>query len=314
LLYARDHYLLSRKVRRIRAVKKTVLAFALIFSATFSLLLLAVEFQSAILVKGNIVPLSTVDITFPQNDKTYYSTNLTVCYHADYHGYYRLLVYNLDRKGNVTILNDEQGPAEFDGNFTLSDLNAGSHNLIIYSESGTWFSGADQVYFNIFDSPSECKISIHSPQNGTYYSEPVLLNFTKTGHFTWSYSYSYVIDEQSVQSATPVENVYDVPVETTVNDPDFAAICGWGYLPNLAEGAHNLTLYSVDADSVIFDIETIYFNIGEPFPTMLVVASASLVAVGIGLLIYLKRKKETRVATSRSEKIRLEVVVQCHSQ
>jgi len=147
--------------------------------------------------------------------------------------------------------------------------------------------------------PKYCHISIQSPQNETYYSVPVLLNFTtKNSHFP-EYSYFYTIDGQSLQSGTWVENVQILGNETITNDTAFPYIeytsWGWAYLPSLNEGAHNLTLYSVNHDNNYGDIETIHFNVEtqlkvESFPTTLITASVFVVTVILtGLVVYFKR-------------------------
>ncbi len=147
--------------------------------------------------------------------------------------------------------------------------------------------------------PKYCHISIRSPQNETYYSIPVLLNFTtKNSHFP-EYSYFYTIDGQSIQSGTWVENVQILGNETITNDTAFPYIeyssWGWAYLPSLNEGTHNLTLYSVNHDNNYGDIETIHFNVEaqpkvDSFPSTLIIASASLIAaVCFGFVIYFKK-------------------------
>jgi hypothetical protein len=300
-------------------MKKAVLALTTIISVILSIS--AVEFQAALLARGNFVPLSTVTITFPENDKNYFSSTLTVRYSAHFTSVMRKLVYNLDGKGNVTIYDDNLGPADFNGSVTLTGLAAGSHHIEIYSESGTWFAGGDKVYFNIFISPSLQHISIQSPQNGTNHSEPVLLNFTaKYSHFPEGYSYIYTIDGQSIESALEshqwVEPDPMVGTET-VTDDDFKyveyTIRGSVYLPNLGEGEHKLTLYSralYHSVNDYDDVETVYFNTGEPvptstptpspepkstlepFPITLVAASGTSAAlIGIGLLVYFKKRK-----------------------
>ena len=132
-------------------MKKTVLSL-IIISAIFSLL--AVKFQTTILVKGNYIPpfypASSVDITFPENDKTYYSSTLTMRYNAQFQNVVnKLVVYNLDGAGNVTIYDDYNDFGDINGSVTLSGLSVGSHHMVLMSESGTSFAGWDVVYFNI---------------------------------------------------------------------------------------------------------------------------------------------------------------------
>lgn len=293
-------------------MKKAALALTIILSVVLSIL--AVELQTTLLARGNAVPLSTVTITFPENDKNYFSSTLTVRYSAHFTSVIRKLVYNLDRKGNVTIYDDNLGRVDFNGSVTLTGLSAGSHNIEFYSESGTWFAGGDKVYFNIFISPSLHHLSFQSPLNGTSYSEPVLLNFTaKYSHFPEGYSYIYTIDGQSMESA--LESHQWVEPDSifgtqTITDDSFEYVeytsRGWVYLPNLGEGDHKLTLYSralYHSVNDYDDIETVYFNTGEPVtyeepqhPGQDVILGAAVtvavLSAGLVLLVYFKKRKQ----------------------
>jgi len=154
-----------------------------------------------------------------------------------------------------------------------------------------------------------CNISIQSPQNGTYNTEPVLLNFTvKNNHFS-DYLYFYILDGQDTQSGVRVEEAQIIGEETISNDTAFSytEYTSWGQavLPNLSDGPHNLTLYAVDTGSIYRASETIYFSIAEepevePFPTTLVIAPiASVAVIGLGLLVYFKKRKHKTEITNR---------------
>jgi hypothetical protein len=53
-----------------------------------------------------------------------------------------------------------------------------------------------------------------------------------------------------------------------------------------------LTVYAKDEAGNVGASETILFTVNVPFPTTLVIASVSTVAVvGIGLLVYFKKRK-----------------------
>jgi hypothetical protein len=112
------------------------------------------------------------------------------------------------------------------------------------------------------------KVSILSLENKTYSAASIHLNFTTSERVSHS---SYSLDGQ--QNVTITAN-------TTLTG-----------LPN---GDHNVTIYAIDEAGNTGVSKTIYFTVDvpEPFPTTLVVASVITVAVvGLGLLVYFKKRK-----------------------
>jgi hypothetical protein len=119
------------------------------------------------------------------------------------------------------------------------------------------------------------EVAVASPENKTYYTADAASNSTDIAlDFTVDepvFSVRFVLD-----GGTPVE------------------ISGNTTLAGLAIGVHNVTVYGFDASGNMGTSETLYFTIEEPapFPTPVVVASAVVVAaVGLGLLIYFKKRK-----------------------
>jgi len=305
---------------------KTAFAVMLIISIILSLL--AIGFQTEILVKGNIWPITSIAITFPENDKTYYSSTLTMWYHVRFAVENKWIVYNLDGGEEVTLCDEYGSPFEFDGSVTLSGLSAGQHRLDIIAKnasaiSGEWQDSVDTIFFNVFTSPSEYYVSIISPQNGTSYSGPVLLNFTRFGHFPTTYNYLYAVDGQ-LGTYVGGENIRHSESEILTGDDwwyNEYTTWGWAYLPDLPEGAHKLTFRSLRRGEVSSDFQTIYFNISSeagptpsPIPTstpestptivpnpyneaqleQVVLGASVTVAVicaSLGLLIYLIKRK-----------------------
>jgi hypothetical protein len=167
--------------------------------------------------------------------------------------------------------------------------------------------------------PLYCRISIQSPQNGTYNTETVFLNFTvKTneGDFD-SYPYFYLLDGQS---SVEVEEIQVIGQKRVSDDVSYYGSTPWApyteytlrgqaVLSNLSDGWHNLTVF-MGADWVISNqtivdpfFATVHFSIdttslehpqepqSEPFPTTLVAASvASVVVIGAELLLYFKKR------------------------
>jgi N-acetylneuraminic acid mutarotase len=111
------------------------------------------------------------------------------------------------------------------------------------------------------------EIKIVSPVNQTYTESSVSLVFTVNKPVNWT---GYSLDGQ-----------------------DNVTITGNTTLSGLPNGNHNLTVYATDQYGNTGTSETISFSVEVPFPTTLVaVASGAAVAViGIGLLVYLKKRK-----------------------
>jgi hypothetical protein len=112
------------------------------------------------------------------------------------------------------------------------------------------------------------EISVVSPGNNeTYASSNVTLAFTvnKPAHWT-----GYSLDGQ--------DNV-------TIN--------GNTTISGLENGVHSVTVYAKDAFENTSASETVTFNIEVPFPTILVatVSIVSVAVVGVGLLLYFKKRK-----------------------
>jgi N-acetylneuraminic acid mutarotase len=113
------------------------------------------------------------------------------------------------------------------------------------------------------------EIAVLSPENITYYTVDVALNFT--------------VNETASSIRVMLDGeVFEVSENTT--------------LTGLVYGSHNLTVYATDAADNTGSSETVNFTIAkepEPFPITLVAATsvASIAAVIVGLLVYFKRYK-----------------------
>ena len=169
-----------------------------------------------------------------------------------------------------------------------------------------------------------CNILIQSPQNGTYNTEPILLNFTvKNNYVSDAYLYFYLLDGQDRQSSVKVEEIQVIGQETISNDTyiPYTEYTLWGQaiLPNLSDGPHNLTVFMgwVDSDEVIHHANidpfsaTAHFSVDtttppspspspqetetepEPFPvTLAATVAVSVVVIGAGLLVYFKKRNQ----------------------
>jgi hypothetical protein len=110
-----------------------------------------------------------------------------------------------------------------------------------------------------------------------------------------------------VETLSPVSKTYDVSnvsLAFTVNKTvswvgysldgrDNVTVSGNTTIGGLANGLHNVTVYAEDSFGNVGASETVRFSVEVPFPTALVatISAASVIIAGVGLLVYLKKRK-----------------------
>jgi hypothetical protein len=217
---------------------------------------------------------SDVPLNFTVKTNSYLSY-IPFCYDLD-DGKVSLKVDRVNVTGQESIRNaNPYASAEYgtlyyteltlEGNAVLSDLSDGCHNVTVYSGSHDFVSNKVSFYIDT----SAPKIVILSLDNKKYNSTDVSLNFSVGEAVSWM---GYSLDEQA-----------DVTVDGNTT------------LKGLSSGEHNITVYATDEAGNVGASETIYFSaaVPEPFPTTLVIAAsgASVAVIGIGLLVYFKKRK-----------------------
>jgi hypothetical protein len=128
-------------------------------------------------------------------------------------------------------------------------------------------------------------------------------------HITGSISATFTVDTSSPNvSVLSVENktygTSEVPLDFTVNELfsqitysldglDNVTVAGNATLTGLSDGEHNITVYATDIAGHTGVSETVYFSVKVAFPTALVATAsgASAAIIGIGLLVYFKKRK-----------------------
>ena len=161
------------------------------------------------------------------------------------------------------------------GNATLTGLSHGSHNITVWIRAEQYmisYSGLVWAVFSTVSFSIPPQITILSPETKAYNNSDVSLDFMVDGSFS---EIEYSLDGQS---------------NVTIN--------GNTTLTGLPNGDHNITVYATDQFGNAGASETINFTIAVPepesFPTILVAVTASvtsLAIVGVGLLIYFKKRK-----------------------
>jgi hypothetical protein len=161
----------------------------------------------------------------------------------------------------------------------LPTLSEGTHKATVYY--GWQYLGTHPRYEVFAHSTVQFTIDASSPTisglsilNKTYETDTVPLNFT--------------INEPASQITYSLDG-----------EANFT-ITGNTTLAGLANGVHNVTVYAKDAVGNVGVSETIAFTIAvpvpEPFPTTLVAVAcgASVAVIGIGLLVYFKKRKHQK--------------------
>jgi hypothetical protein len=187
--------------------------------------------------------------------------------------------FHIDGKfyGSVAPYSNLYSP--FNYSLYLTNLTDGSHTLVVRADS----TGVVRNWIS-----------------STVYSVPIDSVFA-TVHFTLDSTPPNV----SFLCAEKAYTTSDFPLNFTVNE----AVCKISYvldgqenvtvagnttLANLPYGEHNVTVYATDNVGNIGS-ETIIFTIAEPepepFPTTIVIAPiASVAVIGVGLLVYFKKR------------------------
>ena len=203
-----------------------------------------------------------------------------IYYEATWHqGNCSLYDYHTDRPSRIS---------EFRYYNLMKGLPEGNHSMVIHAEALGWYD-ADVVNSNgtkwvsnhplgVFsfdiDSVSTVfftidrtspKISILSIGNKTYGNLDVTLNFTVSESTS---KISYTLDGQ--------ENV---------------TIVGNTTLTGLSDGGHNITVYATDFANHTSASETIHFTVEVPEPFLTTLVPASVAVIGVGLLVYFKKRK-----------------------
>ena len=170
---------------------------------------------------------------------------------------------------------------------TLAEIPEGSHNVTFvtiidggYGDGPTfcWFNleSNSTIYFVVdMTSPS---VSILSNENETHRTSDVPLNFA--------------VNE-------PVAEI-----SYSLDGKDNVTIVGNTTLAGLSVGVHNVTVYAWDSAGNAGVSETITFTIAEqePFPVapVTVASVASITVIGVGLLVYFKKRKRQELSDFRT--------------
>ena len=167
--------------------------------------------------------------------------------------------------------------------------------MVRFTKANPWPPG--------YHPPPDPYVTILSPEDHVYYNtEPVLLNFTfkANSELPSSASFFYLLDAQ--KNYTLESHKVEEVNHFVLDDGEFQeGYTGQVHFLNLSNGPHTLLVFAGYADSdgvitgTIGDTDKVTFMIEpEPFPTTLVATASGISAafVGLGLLIYFKKRKQ----------------------
>jgi uncharacterized protein YneR len=140
--------------------------------------------------------------------------------------------YSLDEEDNVTITGDSM----------LSGLSEGSHNIIVFATDYTDNTGASStVQFTISIPPVDTTpptIKINSPQNSSYPTPTVDLNFNINEQASW--------------------------IAYSLDGSDNVTISGNSTISGLSEGSHNIVVFAIDTTGNTGASSVVQFTISIP--------------------------------------------------
>jgi len=158
-------------------------------------------------------------------------------------------------------------------NFSETAVPDGNHTVTIYASEMGYYEGRGTFHITGFSSVNFTvdtvppNVSVLSVENIAYDLSDTALNFTVS------------------EKASKISYALDCQRNVTIN--------GNTTLTGLTYGSHNVTVYAWDIAGNVAASETITFTITEPFPVVPVAAAsvASVAVVGVGLLVYFKKRK-----------------------
>jgi len=160
---------------------------------------------------------------------------------------------------------------------TFLQMPDGEYSIVITAWGGGGYAKGLTYYFfdmtsvsvvNFTVDATSPKVSILSPENKTYDSSDIPLDFT-------------VSEKPSL-------------IRYSIDGQENSTLYGNTILADLHNGRHNLTVYVWDVAGNLGVSEAVAFNIAKPesFQTTIVVAPmASITVVGVGLAAYFKKRK-----------------------
>jgi hypothetical protein len=256
----------------------------------------------------NLLAYPSITILSPTENNTLFNTNnLTVAFKASIESGSAYVPYPIDKQVDFQAYVREE---YYKTSWQPNDTEVSSWD---YSNpwSPTYFinltgvpDGNQTVTITVYGHGNfPGTVPIHQTYPWDPSTEEVCYFFESHTHYTLGFTMDTTPPQISVlELNNKTFSTPEVPLSFTVNEAvskvtycldgqDNVTITGNTTLTGLATGDHRLTVYAVDAAGNVGSSETINFYVA-PFPTTLVIASVTTVAViGVGLLVYFKKRK-----------------------
>jgi hypothetical protein len=262
----------------------------------------------------NVKP-PTISILSPKNNEIFISNNVTLTFNVSlvvpdlpelFYYYVGLseVYYKLSWLSNNTFVDLGTLPYNFHNPNSSRTLDENSH---IYIISG--YELSPNFSINLKDVPDgNNSIEVFAVLQGSReadYHERAMTIYYGSYELIGSATVNFTIDSTAFLS--PQNKTYstaDVPlllrspgsfkqIEYSLDGQDNVKFAGNTTLTGLSNGEHNITVYTTDETGNTGVSETITFNVDAPFPITLVAAAsvATVAVVGVGLLVYFKKRK-----------------------
>lgn len=174
-------------------------------------------------------------------------------------------------------------------NFSVTGIPVGKHWLNITANGGGGFRENETDYSFSLQRTISVKFSVSTSPFISLRTNPII-TFPSFQNATFT------------NSSFPLNFTVDHPVSEMaycLDGQDTVSTSGNTTLTGLSNGQHNVTVYATDELGNVDASDTLFFNVNAqefpvvPFPTEIVAATsgASVAIIGIGLLIYFKKRK-----------------------
>lgn len=256
-------------------MKRKAVSMALILVTAFFISLMADSFTVVRVVNANPYTTPECAVLSPKNNTAYNTTSVNFSF-VVYDGF--IYYYSFDKRikmkqvsvEDISQTRTESGEIILQFSTELHDLGYGKHNLTIYCKDAVEFFFPRSVY---------------SYATIAFYIDTVAPNITGlsvNGTDTADRLLNFAVDEETSWVGYSLDNQANVTVNGNIA------------LKELPAGSHSVTVYAKDTAGNTGASETLLFTIEAPFPTVSVivlVVTIAVVFVGLGLLVYLIRRK-----------------------